>query len=54
MGCDLVAEGIETEQQLEELRSLDVDCGQGYLFARPMPASELLDSLRSRPLPETD
>ena len=54
MGCDLVAEGIETEQQLEELRSLDVDCGQGYLFARPMPASDLLAYLQGRWLPEAD
>jgi len=54
MDCDLVAEGIETEQQLEELKHLNVDCGQGYLFARPMPASHLLDYLQGRALPKTD
>jgi len=31
----LVAEGIETRAQLDVLRALGVDCGQGYLFAYP-------------------
>jgi diguanylate cyclase (GGDEF)-like protein/PAS domain S-box-containing protein len=34
----VVAEGIETEGQRAALRDLGVCCGQGYLFARPMPA----------------
>lgn len=37
----LVAEGIETEEQLECLAKLEVETGQGYLFARPMPCGEL-------------
>jgi diguanylate cyclase (GGDEF)-like protein/PAS domain S-box-containing protein len=36
-----VAEGIETEQQRTALRQLGVRRGQGYLFARPMPARAL-------------
>ncbi|MEX1170603.1 MAG: EAL domain-containing protein [Chloroflexota bacterium] len=35
-----VAEGIETEFQLEQLREMGCDLGQGYLFARPLPAVE--------------
>ena len=34
-----IAEGIETPEQLEELRGLDYPFGQGFLFARPMPVS---------------
>lgn len=42
----LVAEGIETEEQLQRLAELDVETGQGYLFARPMPCGELQDWVR--------
>jgi diguanylate cyclase (GGDEF)-like protein/PAS domain S-box-containing protein len=37
----VVAEGIETERQLAELRRLGCRLGQGYLFSRPLPAAEL-------------
>lgn len=40
-----VAEGIETRAQAELLRSLGCPIGQGYLFAKPMPASEVGDWL---------
>jgi EAL domain-containing protein (putative c-di-GMP-specific phosphodiesterase class I) len=36
-GCDLIAEGIETEEELAELIRLGVKYGQGYLFGRPEP-----------------
>jgi EAL domain-containing protein (putative c-di-GMP-specific phosphodiesterase class I) len=36
-GCELIAEGIETQQELEALRALGVQLGQGYLLGRPMP-----------------
>ena len=45
-GLDVVAEGIETPQQAEVLKELGCPQGQGYLFAKPMPAvqfSGLLD-----------
>ncbi|MBL8208556.1 MAG: EAL domain-containing protein, partial [Blastocatellia bacterium] len=35
---DVTAEGIETVEQLEMLRALGCECGQGYLFAKPMQA----------------
>jgi EAL domain-containing protein (putative c-di-GMP-specific phosphodiesterase class I) len=37
----VVAEGVETEQQLLALQSLGCTIGQGYLFAKPMPASRV-------------
>ena len=36
----VVAEGIETEDQLRILKELACDLGQGYLFARPVPATD--------------
>lgn len=40
MKLGVVAEGVETEEQLDYLRSIDCDCVQGYYFARPMPVRE--------------
>jgi PAS domain S-box-containing protein len=40
-GTTLIAEGIETAEEREMLRSLGVSLGQGYLLGRPAPASEL-------------
>jgi diguanylate cyclase (GGDEF)-like protein len=37
----VTAEGVETREQLETLRSLGVNFAQGYLLGRPMPVSEL-------------
>ena len=36
-GCQLIAEGIETPGERDQLRSLGVDLGQGYLLGRPAP-----------------
>ena len=36
-----IAEGIELPQQLERLRELGCDLGQGFHFSRPVPATEL-------------
>jgi diguanylate cyclase (GGDEF)-like protein len=40
LNCTVVAEGIETEEQLQRLRTLHVGYGQGYLLGRPVPAFE--------------
>lgn len=40
LGIATVCEGIETPEQAESLRGLGCTVGQGYLFARPMPASD--------------
>lgn len=36
-GAEIVAEGIETEAELEVIRALGISYGQGYLLARPAP-----------------
>lgn len=39
MGMQAVAEGVETEEQEQLLRTLGCDIGQGYLYARPLDAA---------------
>ena len=45
LGSQIVAEGIEQPEEYETLKLLNVDYGQGYLFAKPSP--ELCDIDRS-------
>jgi EAL domain-containing protein (putative c-di-GMP-specific phosphodiesterase class I) len=49
MGQKTVAEGVETESALAIVRELGVDYAQGYLFARPAPAEQLLPLTRQEP-----
>jgi len=41
LGLEIVAEGIETEEQRQVARSLDCPLAQGFLLARPMPAVDI-------------
>jgi diguanylate cyclase (GGDEF)-like protein len=50
LGLQLVAEGIETADQLAFLRQEGCDIGQGFLLGRPMPADDLSALLRARGL----
>ncbi len=43
----VVAEGIETQQQLEFLKANDCEYGQGYLIAKPMPAKDLKEYIKA-------
>jgi diguanylate cyclase (GGDEF)-like protein len=46
LGMDVTAEGVETPEQLAQLKALGCEMGQGYLFSRPVDqkAAELLFS----------
>ena len=44
---ETVAEGIESDAQLDQLRDQHCELGQGYLFARPLPADEAEHLLQS-------
>ena len=42
MNYHIVAEGVETKEEVELLSRWRVDMIQGYYFSRPLPAEELL------------
>jgi EAL domain-containing protein (putative c-di-GMP-specific phosphodiesterase class I) len=51
LGCEIIAEGVELDDQAEKLRHMGCDSGQGYLFGRPMPqdsACRLLSTPRAQ------
>ncbi|GLY99888.1 hypothetical protein Acsp02_71410 [Actinoplanes sp. NBRC 103695] len=50
LGLNVIAEGIETQPVVDLLLAAGVVRGQGYWFARPMPAADLDAWLDSRPV----
>ena len=48
LGLKVVAEGVETDAQLAQLRDLGCDGAQGYLFSQPMPEERRLQPARHR------
>ncbi len=56
LGMDVVAEGIETSEQYRLLRQMGCRYGQGYLFAKPLPAEDVSRMLRlpGRVLPDPE
>ncbi len=47
LGVEVIAEGVETREQLEMLRTCGCRRFQGYLFARPVPEERLVDAIES-------
>ena len=52
MGKRTVAEFVENDAILEQLRTIGVDYGQGYGLGRPIPIHQLLSQFAS--LPDSD
>lgn len=41
LGFETIAEGVETKEQFDYLKSIECDCIQGYFLGKPIPAEEL-------------
>ena len=44
LGCELIAEGVESEEQLRVLGEMGCGYAQGWLIGRPVPLHEVIDS----------
>jgi EAL domain-containing protein (putative c-di-GMP-specific phosphodiesterase class I) len=40
LGMAVIAEGVETEQQLAQLKALDCDMAQGYFYSKPLESEK--------------
>ena len=54
LGMQVIAEGVETEDQLRQLRLLKCQYGQGYLFSKPLAATDVDQFLLNRRQPQQD
>ncbi|MGK7869694.1 putative bifunctional diguanylate cyclase/phosphodiesterase [Falsiroseomonas sp. E2-1-a20] len=52
LGAEVVAEGVETQEQLLALRQLGCDVVQGFLLGRPMAPHSLAELARAQPVAE--
>ncbi|MEO8315172.1 MAG: EAL domain-containing protein [Pseudomonadota bacterium] len=53
LGKQVIAEGVETLEQLEYLRERGCDCAQGYFMAQPLSVADMTDMLAGRKLEVT-
>ncbi len=51
LGMDVVAEGIETNKQMHQLKALNCEFGQGYFFSKPLD-SKMAEALIAVKLPQ--
>jgi EAL domain-containing protein (putative c-di-GMP-specific phosphodiesterase class I) len=45
----VLAEGVETAEQLRLLRNMGCDMAQGFFFSRALPAAEIFELLQAQP-----
>ncbi|MGD9678360.1 MAG: EAL domain-containing protein [Vulcanibacillus sp.] len=45
---EIVAEGIETDIMLSKILGAEVDCGQGFLFSKPLLSEEIITSIKNK------
>ena len=50
LGMSVIAEGVETAEHLDKLRSYGCDYGQGYHFSKPIPVAEVVELLEKNPV----
>jgi diguanylate cyclase (GGDEF)-like protein len=50
MGVPVIAEGVETEEQLASVRKLGCEYAQGYFFSRPLPRDEMAALMHRDPV----
>jgi diguanylate cyclase (GGDEF)-like protein/PAS domain S-box-containing protein len=48
LGMRIIAEGVETSQQIEKLKSLNCESFQGNFFSKPMPSEDLITFLENQ------
>jgi predicted signal transduction protein with EAL and GGDEF domain len=53
LGMRVIAEGVETEAQREELTAIGCDSAQGYLFAKPLTPNALAAMWKAQTSPES-
>ena len=46
LGMDIIAEGVETEEQLSEMEKFGVDYIQGYFFSEPLCETDVIEFVR--------
>lgn len=54
LGLDVIAEGVETESDMNTLRQFKCRECQGYLISQPVPVSQLAEIFNKHPRPESD
>jgi EAL domain-containing protein (putative c-di-GMP-specific phosphodiesterase class I) len=47
LGMHVIAEGVETQEQLDLLRAYGCESAQGYFFSRPIPVKEMVNWLET-------
>ncbi|MDJ1175559.1 putative bifunctional diguanylate cyclase/phosphodiesterase [Roseofilum capinflatum] len=48
LGMDIIAEGVETQEDAEALRLLNCELGQGYFWAKPLPSDRATELLQQQ------